>query len=233
MALVVVIIILILLKNISKSASDAASHDRSMTAEEEPAIFDPMTPPSHMPIYMAGVDDVGQTTHVADFTSVPTCVKYPQIEYTPTGITPIDKKMTMSEVTRLEQRSDIDPVFADVIQQENIKEAVKDALMFEAKEAVQTIKNKYEGERTFICTLDVNNECKDFQPDLCNQWARNNECIINPEFMLENCPSACRACNMTAGERNVLINIYNSRDPINCVSHGGYKLTGDAANHHE
>eukprot|EP00088_Acartia_fossae_P050918 TRINITY_DN57140_c0_g1_i1.p1 TRINITY_DN57140_c0_g1~~TRINITY_DN57140_c0_g1_i1.p1 ORF type:complete len:131 (-),score=10.05 TRINITY_DN57140_c0_g1_i1:181-573(-) len=36
--------------------------------------------------------------------------------------------------------------------------------------------------------------CSDLNAN-CEQWASNNECNINPDYMLESCPYSCRLCD--------------------------------------
>jgi hypothetical protein len=77
-------------------------------------------------------------------------------------------------------------------------------------------------ENTYIKSLPQNSSCSDDYND-CATWAANNECIINPEFMLYHCPSSCAACSLTPQDKWNLVQIYNNRDPPNCVSRGrGY-----------
>jgi hypothetical protein len=56
--------------------------------------------------------------------------------------------------------------------------------------------------------------------DGCSEWAANNECIINPEFMLYACPKSCKACALNEQQKYNLVRIYNTRDPPHCLYHG-------------
>jgi hypothetical protein len=74
-------------------------------------------------------------------------------------------------------------------------------------------------ENDFIKSLPADGSCPDLYSG-CARWAANNECTINPEWMLRNCPGSCQSCALTAEQRARLIRIYNSRPPVNCVYHG-------------
>jgi hypothetical protein len=73
----------------------------------------------------------------------------------------------------------------------------------------------------WIKSLPKNSNCADLY-DNCAKWAANDECQINPEFMLYNCPSSCQACSLTLDQKNRLDQIYNSRPPLHCVVHEPY-----------
>jgi hypothetical protein len=88
---------------------------------------------------------------------------------------------------------------------------------------LQNYEESLKQEHEFIASLQLDNKCGDLFPD-CKKWAENNDCIINPEFMLKNCPSSCWSCKMTDSQKQQMTNIYNLREPINCVYHGGYSL---------
>ncbi len=75
-------------------------------------------------------------------------------------------------------------------------------------------------ENKFIDSLPADGTCPDLY-DKCAQWAANDECTINPEWMLKNCPGSCQSCGLTPQQRAKLIRIYNSRPPVHCVYHGG------------
>jgi len=54
----------------------------------------------------------------------------------------------------------------------------------------------------------------------CPQWAANQECEINPEYMLYNCAKSCKSCALNDQQKSELIRIYNDRDPPHSVYHG-------------
>ena len=62
-------------------------------------------------------------------------------------------------------------------------------------------------------------ECEDEYDD-CAKWAKNDECIINTEYMLYHCGKSCNSCNMTHEEIQRNIVKYNSQKPPHCVYHG-------------
>jgi|SRR6185437_3477145 len=80
--------------------------------------------------------------------------------------------------------------------------------------------DKIARENAYIASLPQDGtSCQDGF-DQCPIWADNNECTINPEFMLYNCASSCKACALNADQKNKLDKIYNSRPPVHCVYHG-------------
>lgn len=89
---------------------------------------------------------------------------------------------------------------------------------------------KIEEENKFIDSLPTDGSCPDLY-DKCRLWASNDECTINPEWMLQNCPGSCQSCELTPEQRHKLISIYNSRPPVHCVFHNapypgeGYHLS--------
>jgi len=74
-------------------------------------------------------------------------------------------------------------------------------------------------ENQFIDSLPADGSCPDLY-NKCAVWAANDECTINPEWMLKNCPGSCQSCALTPQQRDELIRIYNSRPPVHCVYHG-------------
>jgi hypothetical protein len=83
---------------------------------------------------------------------------------------------------------------------------------------------KIKQENQYITSLPVDDQsCVDNYDD-CPKWAADNECIINPEYMLYNCPKSCKACSLKPQDKYNLVNIYNTRDPPNCVYHDQTKI---------
>jgi hypothetical protein len=74
-------------------------------------------------------------------------------------------------------------------------------------------------EDSYLRSLPLDGSCPDHYSS-CPQWAANNECVINPEWMLKNCPGSCKSCKLTKEQRSNVTAIYNQRDPPNCVFHG-------------
>jgi hypothetical protein len=57
----------------------------------------------------------------------------------------------------------------------------------------------------------------------CGIWSANNECGINPEFMLYNCPQSCQACSLNEDQKYAMIQIANKTPPTTCAYRGsGY-----------
>lgn len=72
----------------------------------------------------------------------------------------------------------------------------------------------------FIKNLDYDDTtCTDKFKD-CSEWAENDECTINPEYMLYNCSKSCKACKLNDDEKYQLIKIYNTRPIDHCVYRG-------------
>ena len=79
--------------------------------------------------------------------------------------------------------------------------------------------NKIAKDNAYINSLPLDDKsCSDLYDD-CGKWAANNECIINPEYMLYNCPKSCKACALNAQQKYNLVKIHNTREPPNCVFH--------------
>ncbi len=68
-------------------------------------------------------------------------------------------------------------------------------------------------------------DCIDNYKD-CQEWADNNECNINPEYMLYNCAKSCKACKLTDDNKDNLIKIYNKREADRCIYHNGNDYPG-------
>jgi hypothetical protein len=73
----------------------------------------------------------------------------------------------------------------------------------------------------YINNLPQSDQGCDDQFDDCSKWAANNECIINPEFMLYSCSKSCQACSLSEQDKYNLVQIYNSRSPPNCAYRKG------------
>lgn len=78
---------------------------------------------------------------------------------------------------------------------------------------------KKKKEDEYIASLPVSTNCPDLFSE-CSKWAANDECIINPEFMLYNCPKSCGSCEYTEDDKYNVTKIYNSRPPLHNVYHG-------------
>lgn len=78
---------------------------------------------------------------------------------------------------------------------------------------------KRKKENLFIESLPYGDDCVDTDAD-CAEWAKNGECVTNPETMLYKCAKSCRACALKSSDKELIIKIINSRPPYGCVYHG-------------
>lgn len=79
---------------------------------------------------------------------------------------------------------------------------------------------KVAADKTFVESLPKSNVgCEDKYLD-CPKWAADQECEINPEYMLYNCAKSCKACSYDDQQKSELIRIYNSKEPAHCIYHG-------------
>jgi hypothetical protein len=212
LAIIVFLIVIILIKSIKKS-DDATQASRSADVIQAP-IEQPLTTveqaiagtgadPTHLPIY--------DTSGAANFTTVPR------------DITQYLKPLETAPVVDAKADVQTGPLSINeksVLSQEYTKKLMQESLLFDTSPE-GTTQNR---DISIIKSIPISKDCVDSQPSLCEKWKNNNECIINPEYMLYHCPSACGACAMNDGQKALLVSIYNQRDPINCVSHGEYKL---------
>ena len=83
------------------------------------------------------------------------------------------------------------------------------------------IGTQYAAEEEFIQTMPIGFECLNVRDD-CEKWREDNDCLINPTFMLNNCAKSCGACLLSKEQKARLAEIYESRAPPNCVYHEGY-----------
>jgi hypothetical protein len=74
-------------------------------------------------------------------------------------------------------------------------------------------------ENEYIRGLPRSTNCDD-KYEGCPVWASKGECIINPEYMLYDCPKSCEACALNSQEKYNVTYIYNKREPPSCVYHG-------------
>lgn len=98
------------------------------------------------------------------------------------------------------------------------------------RERVHAIDAKKSADDEYIASLDQSPpdpgtieeaNCKD-DFDECPKWAANDECTINPSFMLYSCRKSCASCKMTEQEKFNLVKIYNERPAKHCVEHEPY-----------
>jgi len=81
----------------------------------------------------------------------------------------------------------------------------------------QEIAKIYKHELNFIKKLDIDNCCEDLD-DKCKALSENNNCVINAEWMLKNCPKSCGSCMLTEAQIGKLVIIYESRELPNCAN---------------
>jgi hypothetical protein len=78
----------------------------------------------------------------------------------------------------------------------------------------------------YVQSLPVSNTgCIDNWTD-CPTWAENNECQVNPEWMLYECANSCSACSLSNQDKYNLIQVYNSKPPAQCTYRAGSTGTG-------
>lgn len=87
-------------------------------------------------------------------------------------------------------------------------------------EITDTEAEKRREEDAFINSLPQDDSsCGDLYQS-CPAWAANDECVINPEFMLYACPKSCSACALSEQDKFRLVLIYNGRPLLHKVYHG-------------
>ena len=251
---VIIIIIVILIKRMRNAAQTekVVDKDQSLSVNKDASLLTeriPYLPSQHLPIYNAH----GRFGITADYSPVPYEISQVIVPLENEDTIILDKKMetiktaindplsqlqigsgaesdhiTAGEQKLLDEASVVVGVMlatpAEIEEQEAIKDNARIALMATSDPEIAKYDRRLQREHDFIKKLPVGNECDDFMPDLCKQWAYNNECTINPEFMLKNCAASCFTCKMTDGEKNMLTTIYDDRPSVNCVSHGGYLI---------
>ena len=105
-----------------------------------------------------------------------------------------------------------DIVIGDLIDQ-NLDDAEIDALF---KREWETISG--------LPPFDPN--CGDVKTE-CRKWSQDNDCIINSEFMLSNCPKTCGSCGMSPEQLKIITDtIYDTRATPNCVYRPGASAGG-------
>lgn len=131
----------------------------------------------------------------------------------------------------LEHLNDIQPKsFMQMTEGEKVQWIIDTYFKLDDDEEGQALAAKTAEENQFIESLPADGTCPDLY-DKCAVWAANDECTINPEWMLKNCPGSCQSCALTPQQRAKLIRIYNSRPPVHCVYHGASYPGEDAQLH--
>lgn len=240
LAFILVIIVLILVNYKLKLNHEARLLVEKETANQNPEvmIMDPATTPpvqsepAHMPIYTV-TDNGDGPIPTADYTNVPANLSNFWQPLEPKGIHIVDgkrpdpflksTKSAASMAASLQINSDTaSEVAQDISKQEAYKKTVGDMIML-GDSSVAAVNRITSSQANIIKDIPLNTNCYDFNHELCMKWKHNNECLINPGFMLKNCPSACGTCSVPPEQLTLITNIYKARPAINCVKHGGYK----------
>ncbi len=83
------------------------------------------------------------------------------------------------------------------------------------------IDSKFAKDASYMATLPSNTTCADTD-ERCAQWAKTNDCVVNPNFMLKNCPKSCGSCGYSAAQIAALDKTMAQRSAPTCETHGGY-----------
>lgn len=211
LAVIIFVIVVILLYNSFNVKATTSNVDRSSAAVVVNDSIDyEISQPTHLPIYKMKSEDGQKPTPTANYTDVPHNIGEYLKPFEPHGMEIIDTKLETEQYIMTGN-----PEEKSIMEQEHLKEIYKDML---------DIGNENENnlQIDLVKNLDVNKDCKDAMPEQCEQWKLNNDCLINPDFMLKNCPNACGSCKFSNSQNFMLTKIYNSRDSYGCASHGGY-----------
>lgn len=212
-----------------------------------------LEPPSHMPFY-SKFDRSGISRVVVDYTSVPhnQAAKIKETEnpknyvidrkFTyfgkdgrvvttelPENISAIDIKLAAAMAGKSE--AEIAEMWSKLTTEEigRMIEKTKETTRAIRQELIdkdltdQQIKTQYGNEEAYIKSLPIGFDCQNVRDD-CDKWREDNDCLINPGFMLSNCAKSCGTCLMTPEQKARLVEIYDARAPPNCVYHQGYTV---------
>lgn len=212
-----------------------------------------MEPPSHMPFY-SKFNRGGISRTVVDYTSVPhdNAAKIKASENPknyvidrkfsyfgkdgrvvttelPENISAIDIKLAAAMAGKSE--AEIAEMWSKLTQEEigRMIEKTKETTRAIRQELIDNdltdkqIKTQYTAEEAYIKSLPIGFDCQNIR-DGCDAWREDNDCLINPGFMLSNCAKSCGSCLMSPEQKARLSEIYDARAPPNCVSHQGYKV---------
>ena len=248
-AFIIFIVVLLLFRNLENRTKP---QQRTQVVNSEIARFERLgsEPPSNVPFYSKfEIDGVSRT--VADYTSVPyeIAIKLKQTEnpknyiidrkFTylgkggnaelPENISAIDIKLAAAMAGKSE--AEIAEIWSKLTTEEigRMIEKTKETARSISQELIDKkltdaqIKTQYDNEEAYIKSLPIGFDCQNVRDD-CDKWRENNDCLINPEFMLSNCPKSCGTCLMTPEQKARLAEIYGARSPPNCVYHQGYTV---------
>lgn len=210
-----------------------------------------LEPPSHMPFY-SQIEAGGLKRVVVDYTPVPNnqAEKIKSTENPKNYV--IDRKFTYFGkdgrviATELpENLTAIDIKLAAVMANKSEEEIIQmwskltteeiGRMIEKTKETTRALRQElidkdlsdkqigtqYRAEEEFIKSLPIGFDCVNVRDD-CDKWREDNDCLVNPGFMLSNCAKSCGTCLMTPEQKKRLSEIYDAREPINCVYHEGY-----------
>lgn len=213
-----------------------------------------LEPPSHIPFYskynLGGINRV-----VVDYTSVPNeqAAKIKETENPknyvidrkfsyfgkdgrvvmselPENISAIDIKLAAAMAGKSE--AEIAEMWSKLTTEEigRMIETTKETTRVLRQELIEKdltdkqIKTQYLAEEQYIKSLPIGFDCQNVR-DNCDAWREDNDCLINPGFMLSNCAKSCGSCLMTPEQKARLSEIYDARTPPNCVYHQGYTVS--------
>jgi len=93
----------------------------------------------------------------------------------------------------------------------------------------QEIDYQFINDMEYIKSLPVNEKvdvsCRDTD-NRCPQWAKKNDCTLNPKYMLKHCAKSCGSCNYKDTEIDRLSKSFEKRADTDCSTHGGYSIDG-------
>lgn len=127
-------------------------------------------------------------------------------------------KKVLEDIEKTERKPSLS-TFYDLTDDEKVQYIV-DNYFRDPEETNNAQDNQTKADDAYIAQLPLNDSsCGDSFGD-CAKWAANNDCLINPEFMLYACPGSCNACSLNEDEKYRLVQIYNRRKPPNCATAG-------------
>ena len=215
-----------------------------------------LEPPSHMPFY-SKFDDNGIKRTVVDYTSVPNnqslIIKPTENpknyvidrKFTyfggegrviqkdmPEQLTAVDLHLAAvmadkseNDIRRMWEKLDPE-VIGRMIEKTKVTTAAIRKELIDKDLTNKQIGTQYAQEAAFIESLPIGFDCMNVRDD-CDKWREDNDCLINPSFMLNNCAKSCGACLMTREQKARLSDVYDARAPPNCVYHQGYNATSE------
>ena len=211
----------------------------------------PLIPPSVSPYYSTYEGPGGVTMTIADYTGVPKDRAAELKKNEPSDVFIIDHKFGYADETGLRLTEggsieDIDMELAALMSGRSIEDMDKTWGKLPPREIGRMLREtEYLHDIVIGDLIDQNlsdeeidtlfrrewetiaglpkfdPNCGDIKTE-CRAWSQDNDCIINSEFMLTNCPKSCGSCGMTPEQlKTVTETIYDSRATPNCVYRPG------------